>query len=335
MRSSAVGAAARMARRSFRSAARWPAGRPARYSPTVSTLRALLIRSLPSSARRVLFISLGCVARGEPSGRLLEVDLLDENALLAVGQVRLAPTRRIDQARRRLRESQSVVDAREVDRVLEGAARHRLLVVRRIGIAPSRRPDARAIAPGVLGVEHDLRAPRGGPADGLGIPPSLVADRDSERHAPELEDTPPASGNVLRLLARIELDLGLDAEDLAALVDDRRRDLTAGRRDALDSEDHGEAEVLRLAAHVLESAPLLRLIPRPDLEVLAPEARQVRLGKTDDRGVPLRGVGEAPADPLEPVVETRRDAGRGEGDGPAGGRRSAQEGASGPRTCAR
>src|SRR5262249_42002208 len=159
-----------------------------------------------------------------------------------------------------------------------------LLVVWRIRIAPLLRKRPRALATRVLGMEDDLRAAGGGPSDGLRVSPALVTDRDAELRAADLEETASASGHVERLLARVEPDLGREAEEPAALVDDRRRDPAAVRVDPLDSEDDRRAVAFRLAAHLRERALLLRFLPGQDFEILAAQARQVRLGKAHDHG---------------------------------------------------
>src|SRR5262249_33030810 len=118
MTSSAFGAAARIALRSFWSAERFSALSGFRYSSMVFVLAYMV-------GQRELLIALGCVSRREHSGREFGVDGLHERALLPVRQICLTLARRRDETGGRLLETQGVVDARKVDGVLDAAAHHR------------------------------------------------------------------------------------------------------------------------------------------------------------------------------------------------------------------
>src|SRR5215218_3485468 len=148
-------------------------------------------------------VTLWRVTRGEHPGRLLDFYLLDEHALLAVGKVRLAAARRVDEARRGLLKAQRVVDAREVYRVLDAPHHHRLLVVGRVGGAPLFQENSAALAARVLRVEDYLRAARRGPAHGLRVAPALVANRHAELDAARFKELPRVSGHVKLIFARV------------------------------------------------------------------------------------------------------------------------------------
>src|SRR5215471_16554781 len=130
MTSSAFGAAARIALRSFWSADRFSALSGFRYSSMVLGLVDIV-------GQQELLIALGRVTRRERSGRELRIDGLHEHALLAVRQVRLTLSRRRYETGGRLLETQRVVDARKVDGVLDAAAHHCLLVVGIRRVSPS------------------------------------------------------------------------------------------------------------------------------------------------------------------------------------------------------
>src|SRR6185503_15895488 len=83
----------------------------------------------------------------------------------------------------RLGKTQSVVHAGEVDCVLESAAHHGLFIVGSDRRSPPTETDPIMLASGVLWVKDDLRAAYRGPAHGLGIAPSFVANGDAELHA--------------------------------------------------------------------------------------------------------------------------------------------------------
>src|ERR671920_366479 len=110
-------------------------------------------------------------------------------ALLAVWQVRPAAARRVDEARGGLLKAQRVVDAREVDCVLDAPHHHRLLVVRRVRRAPLFQKNSPALAARVLRVKDYLRAARRGPAHRLRVSPALVADGHAELDAVDLKES--------------------------------------------------------------------------------------------------------------------------------------------------
>src|SRR5687768_7306494 len=118
---------------------------------------------------------------------------------------------RPDQAGRRVLVAHRVVDAGEVDGVLDTAHQHRLLVVGRVRVAPTRQGWAGAVAAGQLRVEDQLRPAHGRPPRRLGVAPPFVTDRDPERHAVDLEEPPLAVGHVVRGLLEGDLVLGLVA----------------------------------------------------------------------------------------------------------------------------
>src|SRR5262249_521884 len=125
---------------------------------------------------------------------------------------------------------------------------------------------------------------------------------------------PRRSGYVEGVLARVELVLGLEPEVPAGGVDHECGDLPALVRDPLHPEDHRDAVAPRRAGRRLEGPLLVRALERGDLEVLAGETREIRLGEADDRGAPRRGLGDLPLDAREAVVEARGRAGRRERD---------------------
>src|SRR5204863_7792786 len=93
-------------------------------------------------------------------------------------------------------ESQSIVDTREVDRVLDTAHHHRLLVVRRAGRSPLRQTDTFLITTGVVRMKDDFRAPHRRPSHRLGIAPALMANCDSKLDPVDLEESPGISGHI-------------------------------------------------------------------------------------------------------------------------------------------
>src|SRR5262245_56527124 len=153
MHSSAPGAAARMSLRSFWRESRLSALNASRYWSTLFGL-AFFMSLAPGVS-----IPIRRIPAGQPARRLFEIDRLHEHATAAVRQPGLARARRVDEARRRLLEPQSVVDAREIDRVFQCPAHHRLLVERRPALTPGRLGGALALGTRVLGMEYDRGAP--------------------------------------------------------------------------------------------------------------------------------------------------------------------------------
>ena len=60
----------------------------------------------------------------------------------------------------------------------------------------------------MLRMEHDFRASHDGPPHGFGVAPALVADRDAELHAVDLENAPAAAGHIEPVFTGIQLVLG-------------------------------------------------------------------------------------------------------------------------------
>src|ERR1051326_3830888 len=89
------------------------------------------------------FVALGRVPRSQQAGGGLEVDGLDQDTFLSVGQVRLALAGRGDEAGRRFLEPKRIIDAGKVDRVFHAAQDHRLLVVR--PVPPLRQADTAGV----------------------------------------------------------------------------------------------------------------------------------------------------------------------------------------------
>jgi hypothetical protein len=84
--------------------------------------------------------------------------------------------------------------------------------------------------------------------------------------------------------------------------------------DSLHAVDYRDPMTLREITHRLERAPLRFAIPWDRLEILAAQTGQVGLRETHDLGALLRGLRQQALDALEPIVEGRRHAGRGQAD---------------------
>jgi hypothetical protein len=73
-----------------------------------------------------------------------------------------------------------------------------------------------------VGVEDDLRAAPNGPSDGLGVPPSFVADGHSERQIADGEHATIGTWFVEIVFRRIDLHFVLETGDAAVAIDDER-----------------------------------------------------------------------------------------------------------------
>src|SRR5690348_8014265 len=222
------------------------------------------------SVRGRLAIPIRRESPGEDSGCPRGIDTLDEHALVSVRQKGLTAARRVDETRRRLLKRQRVIHAREVNAVLEAAAHHRLLVVRRIGRTPFPEPSIAGVRPRVLRVKYDVRAARRGPANRLRVAPPLVADHDAELDTVHFEQLPRVAGHVEPIFARIELVLGLSAECVAGPAEHDRFDLPTGVDDAFHAQDDRRAVRTRHPGYRDRHAVLIGAVERRNLEVLSP-----------------------------------------------------------------
>jgi hypothetical protein len=125
----------------------------------------------------------------------------------------------------------------------------------------------------MLRVKDDLRAAHRRPAHRLGIPPALVADRHAEFHAVGFEESSAAAGDVVRVLARVELVLGLIAFDSALGVDDVRRDLPARFGEPFRTEDRGDRIGSRRLRHGVEQPCVFCRAKRQDVDSDAAQPR--------------------------------------------------------------
>ena len=162
------------------------------------------------------------VALREEARREREVEVGDEEALLAVGLEREERPVGLHDRRRRRGALGCVVHRRDPDRVLGRAAEERLLVERVRRVRERRRRVAARPAQLEVRVEDDLRAVARRPSHRLGIPPALVADRDAERERPDREHAPRGPRRVRLVLARVELHLVLEAQTRAVGPDHER-----------------------------------------------------------------------------------------------------------------
>src|SRR5262245_45830078 len=94
-------------------------------------------------------------------------------------------------------------------------------------------------------MKDDLSTADRRPPHRLRIPPALVADRHAEPHAVGFKDSPRVSRHVMRVLARVELVLGLVALNSPNRVNDIRSDLPAGIGKPLGSEHSGHGVLSR------------------------------------------------------------------------------------------
>src|SRR5262249_27870979 len=149
--------------------------------PPPSTLPATPEITITPRPRAVSLLSMFAVplrgvSRGEQASRHIEVDVPHQHALLAVGEKRQTLALRAEQAGRRLLIAEGVVDAGEIDRVLQGTTHHRLLEIGPAWRRPVRRLRPRLVAPRAVGMKDDLRAPRCRPSHRLGVTEALMAD---------------------------------------------------------------------------------------------------------------------------------------------------------------
>ncbi len=134
-----------------------------------------------------------------------------------------------------------------------------------------------------------------------------MANRDAELGPVDLEELPRVPGHVEAILARIQLVLGLESLDLAAGVEDERRNLPARVGEALRSEDRGDPVGARPLRDGLQHALFVCAIERRDFEVLPSQAGEIGFRETDDRRA-LRGrLGLELLDLGQTLIECRRD----------------------------
>jgi hypothetical protein len=98
----------------------------------------------------------------------------------------------------------AIIDTGKLDRVLQAAHHHRLLVVRPAGSAPLRQTDSFLITPRVVGMKDDGGPPHRRPSHRLGIAPALMANRHSKLHPVDLEESPGIAGHIELIFGRVE-----------------------------------------------------------------------------------------------------------------------------------
>src|SRR5215207_2278773 len=153
---------------------------------------------------------------------LRQIDVVNQELLLAVGDIGEALPFGTEEAGRRVLVAHRVIDAGEIDRVLDAARHHRLLVVGRCGISPSIDGCATAVTARELRVEDKTGAAGRRPAHAFRVAPPLMADRDSERDPIDLEEPALTVGDIERFFFEGDLILRLVAGNLAVTRDDER-----------------------------------------------------------------------------------------------------------------
>src|SRR5206468_1122969 len=128
---------------------------------------------------------------------------------------------------RRFLKAHRVIDAGEVNRVLDAAHHHRLLVVRPAGRAPLRQTLTFLIAAGVVRMKDDFGAAHRRPSHSLRIAPALVTNRDSKLEAVDFEKLPRISGHIELIFGWVELVLRLISLNLTAGINDDGDNLPA------------------------------------------------------------------------------------------------------------
>src|SRR5262249_8936095 len=134
------------------------------------------------------------------------------------------------------------------------------------------------------GMEHDLRATSGGPADGFRVAPPLVTNDHTERHRAALEETPSIPGHIRALLRWVDLHLVLEPCDRSVAVDHERRDDERSAHKAIGAKDDGD---LRLRGYVCDRRPCTfeeSWIRRRPMPRGCPVAWHVALGKAHELG---------------------------------------------------
>ena len=130
-------------------------------------------------------------------------------------------------------------------------------------------------------MKHELRAVANGPSNGLGITPALVTDRDAERERSDLEHATSRARRVHAVLARIELDLVLEAHARASRIDHEHGRVHGVVDDTLGPEHDRDPSTRGGACDRSPRALEKHRIGRRWLVAEAPIAGDVTLGKAD------------------------------------------------------
>src|SRR5262245_6405597 len=228
--------------------------------------------------------------------------------------MRQALARRADDARRRFRIAEGVVDAGAVDRVLQGATHHRLLVIGPVGSAPLFWLRPRSVAPRAVRVKDNPGTANGGPAHRLGVTKSLMTDRHAELEAIDFEDLSTKSGHIERVFGRCDLVLDLTTLEHTLCVQDDSGDLPAGVGMPFHSQDGGDAMGSRHLCRGANYPILLCAIKGGNFEIQPAEAGDVRFREANNLRASSRSFGQRSLDLGQALLDRSWDPRRGEGD---------------------
>jgi hypothetical protein len=125
-----------------------------------------------------------------------------------------------------------------------------------------------------------------------------VTDGDAECQILDVEEPPTGPRNVVAVFRRIELVLGLHAQQRAGRVEYGGRNLPAAFGHVLDTDDDRDSMFSGISGDRLECACFVGGVEWRHLEVETTQARQVSLGKTDDRRPRVRRIRHQQTDSL-------------------------------------
>src|SRR5262249_40109286 len=210
--------------------------------------------------------------------------------------------------------AQRIIDTGKVDRILDAAHHHRLLIVWPVGCAPLRQADTLLVTSRELGMKDDFGTPHCRPAHRLGIAPALMADHHTKLDPVDLEESPGITGHIELIFGWIELVLGLVSLQLAPRVNDPGDNLPACLREPFHPEDRRYGIRACPLRHGLECPFLLRLVKGPYGEILSPQPWEIGFWETHDLRALGRRIGQAPLDLVYALIKAGGDKGRRKGN---------------------
>lgn len=159
---------------------------------------------------------------GQPPSRQTQVEIGEKQALASVRMPTKQRSVWVRNGRSGRGTNTRVVHASEVAGILGSPAENGFLVKRILRIAETGRDIAAWFGPMKVGMKHNMRTMDSRSANGLGISPTFVANRNSELERSGLKNAPSRPRYIKAVFRRIDLHFVLEARYRSIRIDHQR-----------------------------------------------------------------------------------------------------------------